>query len=136
MSKTSPKESTASETQTQALVQVAENLYRSDSSGIYYSLFKRGGKQFRKSLKTDDRKLADKRLAEVRAKVDNLVSTGDAKLTFRQVAEKYAGPLGPEKDGDTEWKLKPGTQTHLKPRSLLRLKTCLKNLAPFFGETP
>src|SRR3954464_10617083 len=106
MSDTSPKESTASKTQTQALVKVAENLYRSDSSGVYYSLFKRGGKQFRKSLKTDDRKLAERRLAEVRGKVDNLVSTGDAKLTFWQVAEKYAGPLKPESNTDTEWKLK------------------------------
>src|SRR5436190_18379485 len=113
MKNTSPKESAASETQQAKLVKVAENLYRSQTSGIYYSLFKRGGKQFRKSLKTDDRKLADRRLNEVRGKVDNLVSTGDAKLTFWQVAEKYGGPLKPESKTDTEWKLKPGTQTHL-----------------------
>src|SRR5207237_1427056 len=98
------------------LLKVAENLYRNDASGIYYSLFKRGGKQFRKSLKTDDRKLAERRRDEERDKVGKLVSTGDAKLTFGQVGEKFAGPLAPK--DDPEWKAKPGTQTHLKPRSL------------------
>jgi hypothetical protein len=31
---------------------VAENLYRLESSGGYYALIKKGGKQFRRSLKT------------------------------------------------------------------------------------
>jgi hypothetical protein len=41
---------------------VAENLYRLESSGGYYALIQRSGKQFRRSLKTKDRKLADRRL--------------------------------------------------------------------------
>jgi hypothetical protein len=32
---------------------VAENLYRLESSGGYYALIKRGGKQFRRSLKKE-----------------------------------------------------------------------------------
>ena len=42
---------------------VAENLYRLESSGGYYALLKRGDKQFRRSLHTEDRKLAERWLA-------------------------------------------------------------------------
>jgi hypothetical protein len=37
---------------------VGENLYRRESSGVYYALIKKGGKQFRRSLKTQDLGLA------------------------------------------------------------------------------
>jgi len=37
---------------------VAACLYRHETSGGYYALLKRGGKQFRKSLGTTDRQLA------------------------------------------------------------------------------
>ena len=47
---------------------VAENLYRLESSGGYYALIKRAGKQFRRSLKTKDRKLAERRLGDLKAK--------------------------------------------------------------------
>ena len=43
---------------------VAQNLYRLESSGVYYALFKRSGKQIRKSLKTVDPALARRRLSE------------------------------------------------------------------------
>jgi len=36
---------------------VAENLYRLESSGGYYALVKKGDKQFRRSLKTNERKI-------------------------------------------------------------------------------
>jgi len=35
-------------------------------TGRYYALRKKGNKQFRRSLKTKDRKLAERRLAELR----------------------------------------------------------------------
>jgi len=41
---------------------VAEGLYRNASSGIYYALVKRHSKQFHRSLKAADRKLANRRL--------------------------------------------------------------------------
>jgi len=43
---------------------VAENLFRLEMTGGYYALLKRGNKQFRRSLKTKDRKLAERRLAD------------------------------------------------------------------------
>jgi hypothetical protein len=48
---------------------VAENLYRLESSGAYYALIKKSGKQFRRSLKTKDRKLADRRLKELKGQM-------------------------------------------------------------------
>jgi hypothetical protein len=39
---------------------VGANRYRYEPSGNYYALVKRGDKQFRRSLGTTDRKLADK----------------------------------------------------------------------------
>ena len=51
---------------------VAENLYRLESSGGYYALVKRAGKQFRRSLKTKDRKLAERPLSDLKAKVKSL----------------------------------------------------------------
>ena len=41
---------------------VGPNLYRLKSSGTYYGLFKRSGKQIRRSLKTTDGALARRRL--------------------------------------------------------------------------
>lgn len=51
---------------------VGQHLYRLESSGTYYALLKRGGKQIRKSLKTADAPLARRRLAELRNKVSRL----------------------------------------------------------------
>jgi len=95
---------------------VAENLYRLESSGGYYALIKRGDKQFRRSLKTKDRKLADRRLAEYRAQVGNLTISDEAKQTFEQVAARWMD----------------ATAHTLKPSSVTRRKSCIKNLAPFF----
>jgi hypothetical protein len=49
----------AKETRKAVFHRVAENLYRLETSGWYYALLKRGDKQFRPSLQTTDRKLAD-----------------------------------------------------------------------------
>ena len=67
---------------------VAENLYRLETSGGYYALLKRGDKQFRRSLKTKDRKLAERRLTELRAQVMNLRVTEDANLSCADVAKR------------------------------------------------
>jgi len=68
---------------------VAENLYRLESSGGYYALLKRGGKQFRRSLKTKDRKLADRRLSDLRAKIGCLQISPEARLSFGQAAKLW-----------------------------------------------
>jgi hypothetical protein len=58
------KRENCAEIQTQqTLKNVAECLWRHVQSGIYYALFKRKGKQFRRSLRTKDRKLAERKLA-------------------------------------------------------------------------
>jgi len=52
-----------------SLSQGCREPYRLESSNGYYALLKRGGKQFRRSLETKDRKLADRRLNDLRAKL-------------------------------------------------------------------
>ena len=95
---------------------VAENLYRLENTGGYYALVKRGDKQFRRSLKTKDRKLADRRLTELRAQVGNLTIGEDARLSFDEIAARW----------------KATTQHGLKASSILRRQTCINNLSPFF----
>jgi hypothetical protein len=60
----------------------------SKPTGIYYALIKRGRKQFRRSLKTTHRKLADRRLLKLLDKIGNPDATADASLTSDQVARK------------------------------------------------
>jgi site-specific recombinase XerD len=95
---------------------VAENLYRLESSGGYYALLKRGDKQFRRSLKTKDRKLAERRLAELRAQVGHLRITEEAALSFDQVADRWMAT----------------TQHTLKASTITRRKTCIANVAKYF----
>jgi integrase len=56
----------------QKLANVAECLYRSAQSRVYYGIVYVGKRQIKRSLHTTDRKLADHRLVEFRAKVGNL----------------------------------------------------------------
>ncbi|HTV40725.1 MAG TPA: tyrosine-type recombinase/integrase [Candidatus Sulfotelmatobacter sp.] len=99
---------------------VAENLYRLESSGGYYALLKRGGKQFRRSLKTKDRKLADRLLGELRTKVGSLKISPDAKLNFEQAAKLW---LETEKHS-------------LSSNTVHRRGMYFKGLVPNFGNTP
>ena len=96
---------------------VAENLYRLETSGGYYALLKRGDKQFRRSLKTKDRKLADRRLSELRGQVGNLKISDDARLSFAEIAARWMA----------------NTSHTLKASSVIRRNTCIKNLTPFFA---
>jgi integrase len=96
---------------------VAENLYRLETSGGYYALVKRGDKQFRRSLKTKDRKLAERRLKELREQVMNLRVTDDAHLSFADVAKRWMAV----------------TAHTLKPSSALRREQCIKSLVPYFA---
>ncbi len=99
---------------------VAENLYRLESSDGYYALLKRGGKQFRRSLKTKDRKLADRRLNELRAKIGSLKISADAKLNFQKAAKLW---LETEKHS-------------LSSNTVTRREMYFKGLSPNFGITP
>lgn len=100
---------------------VAECLYRHIPTGTYYGLVKRGGKQFRKSFKTTDRKLADRSLAEFRNKVGRLTSRDKVrKATFSDLSDAWLSNKRPK----------------LKRNSIDRLVTGLKQLKEFFGEMP
>lgn len=95
---------------------VGENLYRHESSGKYYALLKRAGKQFRRSLKTADRKLAERRLAELREQINGLSLTENASVSFQDVAARWI---------DT-------TRHTLKESSVKLREMCVRNLTPFF----
>jgi integrase len=95
---------------------VAENLYRLESTGKYYGLIKRAGKQFRRSLKTRDRKLAERRLIELREQIGNLSLAEDGDAKFEEVAQRWV----------------ESTRHAWKESSVKRRETCIKNVSLFF----
>jgi len=95
---------------------VGANLYRYEPSGNYYALVKRGDKQFRRSLRTTDRKLAERRLSELRQQVGNLSTDEDRTVGFAALAERWLETA----------------QHALKPSTVDRRRRCIKALAPFF----
>mgnify|MGYP001386984446 CR=1 FL=1 len=97
---------------------VAECLYRNESSRTYYAFVKRNGRQIRRSLKTTDRKLAERRLKEFRGDAGQLQSGGRNKMTFIQLGETW----------------KPFAIANLKQSSADRIGRCLKTLNSFFGN--
>lgn len=102
---------------TPEFVRVAECLYRNTSTGKYYALIKRSGKQIRKSLKTQDRKLAERALKEFRAKVDRTdVSSDSRKLQFEDFGQQWLDYHN----------------ARLKPSSADRNNRCFKQLNRYF----
>jgi integrase len=100
---------------------VAQNLYRLESSGVYYALFKRAGKQIRRSLKTDDPALARRRLGELRNKVTRLNTiNGASKITFANLAKRWLD----------------SHRVHLKQKSAGSVVSSLNGLLPYFGHVP
>jgi integrase len=102
-------------------VKVAECLYRNRSSGTYFALVKRKGKQIRQSLKTKDRKLAERRLRDFRVKVGQLTASRDERrLPFENLAARWL-------------KIHNGS---LKDSSGDRNCRCVKELNKFFAKIP
>jgi integrase len=98
---------------------VAECLYRHESSGTYYALVKKSGKQYRRSLKTKDRKLAERRLSDFRQKIGLLSHSANAsQLTFSDVAKRWLDALRPT----------------LKETSYRRREVSLKQIQPYLGN--
>jgi hypothetical protein len=79
-------------------------------------LSKKTGKQFRRSLKTKDRKLAERRLKELKGQIGCLTLTDDAKLGFEAVANRWLKSI--------KHTLAPGTIEQREIR--------IKNLTLFF----
>ncbi len=101
-------------------IKVAECLYRHKSSELYYGLVKRNGKQFRRSLKTNDRKLAERKLANFRTKVSRLTLTNRSQILFEELAKLWLERI----------------QNGLKVNSVKRRETSINQLKPHFGEIP
>ncbi len=115
--KTTEKETTPPASLQPVFHKVAENLYRLESSGGYYALVKKSGKQFRRSLKTKDRKLADRRLKEIKGQIGCLSLSEDARLGFEAVANHWLDSV--------KHTLAPGTietagNPHQEPRVLFQ----------------
>jgi integrase len=90
-------------------------------SGNYYGLVKRRGKQIRRSLKTKDRQLAARRLAQFREKVSRLIgSSARAQVAFEELATRWYETI----------------RLRLKPASATRRLTSIRQLTPFFGKMP
>lgn len=93
-----------------------ENLYRYEPSGAHYARVKKGDKQFRRSLRTTDRKLAERRLIELRQQVGNLSTDENRTVGFVELADRWLETV----------------QHTLKPSTVDRRRRCIKALAPFF----
>src|SRR5437763_16544761 len=94
---------------------VGPNLYR-DSVGRYYLLVKRGGKQFRRSLKTMDAALAKRRLREFQNQAGRLTTDGtNSSIRVNELAERWLA----------------GKRPDLKARSAGRRATTRTALAPY-----
>lgn len=93
---------------------VGECLYLS-SHGIYYSIVKTNGKQIKKSLRTSDRKLAERRCREFRNKAQRL-SGPERQIQFEDLAKRWLESIRP----------------NLKPMSYQRRQVGLNQLLPYF----
>lgn len=97
---------------------VGECLYRYPNTGTYYALVKRHGKQFRKSLKTTDRQLADRKLADFRSKIGRLGNaTRDRGITFMELAKDWFD----------------AAKTRVKPSSARSMDLSIRQLNKHFG---
>ena len=108
------------ESRTPVFDKVGENLYRHRSSRTYYALLKRADKQFRRSLKTQDRALALRRLAELREKIGCLSTSKDSRLPWITIAAKWLDTV----------------QHTMKTSSIQRRQSCIDNMVPYFSDTP
>jgi integrase len=84
-------------------------------------LFKRAGKQIRRSLKTSEPALARRRLGDLRNKVARLNTVkGAGKITFANLAKRWLD----------------SHRVHLKERTVASLASSLNGLLPYFGHVP
>ena len=71
-----------------AFRKVGENLYRYSTSGTYYAVFRVQGKLIWKSLKTDDRELANRKLKDEKEKKGR-IDADAAKMTLSTLLDLY-----------------------------------------------
>jgi integrase len=118
---TQKPKSKQNEPERSAFQKVGECLYRRTTSGVYYGLVKRAGKQYRRSLKTTDRKLAERTLADFRQKIERLDHTkARSNITFADVANRWLSTIVPQ----------------LKASSANRRETSVRQLLTHLGSIP
>lgn len=99
------------------LKRVGENLYV-NGHGTYFAWFSKGGKQIKLSLKTQDKALARRRLADKRESATSLRDNVDRSMRFEDLAKLWLESI------TSEVKL----STHS------RRQVCVKQIAPFSKE--
>ena len=76
----------------QTLSNVGQNLWKSQESGIYYAILKVNGRQIKKSLKTNDAKLAKRKLRDMETDYQErsgVVSDEPPPKSFKELVEKF-----------------------------------------------
>ena len=107
------------EQKSQSLNRVGECLYR-NGIGIYFALVKVGGKQIKRSLKTNDVALAKRRLSELRRKAERMHGKETRDIRFEDLAGMWMESIKGE----------------LKDSSHDRRRVALVGLTPFFSGMP
>jgi integrase len=105
--------------QSSPLRKVGECLYR-NGHGVYFAWFSVRGKQLKRSLKTSDKELARRRLAELRKVATRLHGLEDRNLRFEEVVRAWLESI----------------QGGLKSSTYRRRVVCINQLMPFFKTIP
>jgi integrase len=71
-----------------AFQKVGECLYRYSSNGVYYARIKSSGKEIRRSLRTQDRTLANRKLRELKDKLAQ-IDPSKSKITLAKLCDQY-----------------------------------------------
>lgn len=105
--------------QTQGLQKVGECLYR-NNRGVYFAWFSVKGKQIKRSLKTTDKDLARRRLAELREKGNRLHGNEQRSIQFEELVTFWLESI----------------RADVKESTYRRRIVCLNQLTPFFKGMP
>ncbi len=100
-------------------VQKQTNLYR-NKHGTYFAIIKAGGKQIKRSLRTNDPALAKRRLADLRQKAARLSGAEQKNLRFEELTELWLESIKGEQ----------------KLSSYRRRVVCVNGLLPVFKGMP
>jgi integrase len=75
------------------LRRVANGLYRSATSGVYFAHVRIHGKLFRESLRTSDRRTAERKLSDLR-RAKGRIDPAAGRVTLAEICSRYEGTLG------------------------------------------
>jgi integrase len=102
-----------------ALHKVGECLYR-NSHGVYFAWFSVRGKQVKRSLKTNDRELARRRLARLREKAVRMHGAEYRNIRFEELTKLWLASI----------------QSTVKPSTFRRRTDCINRLLSFLKGIP